>query len=100
MNFYFFKRPKARQFDYKPLYYNPETEEAEERKKLRQELASDDPKVRMRAEMKRRWRKDKPAPDSRSTLIRIIFYLVFAGFAIYLIFFTDFVNKLVSLFVR
>jgi len=97
MNIVFFKRPKNKQFNYKPIYYDPEKDEAESRKK---ELNSDDPKERMRAEMRRRWRSDKKSPGGNSNIIRIIIYVVFAAFAIYLIFFTEFINKLVSIFLR
>ena len=97
MNISFFKRPKPRQFNYKPLYYNPEKDDAEERKRA---LNSDDPRERMRAEIRRRWKTErKPVNDSNS-MFRIFFYIIFAAFTIYLIFFTDFINKLVSVFIK
>jgi hypothetical protein len=100
MSFFFFKRPKPRQFNYKPLYYDPDKEEAEERKRTRNALQGNDPKERMRAEIRRRWKTDRTPPDNRNNIIRILIYVIFSFFALYLIFFTDFVNKLVSLFVR
>ncbi|MCU0371436.1 MAG: hypothetical protein MUC31_08475 [Bacteroidales bacterium] len=97
MNIVFFKRPKPRQFNYKPIYFDPEKDEAESRRKA---LNSDDPKERMRYEMKRRWKTDKKSPVNNNNIIRIIIYFVFAAFAIYLIFFTEFINNLVSIFLR
>jgi len=100
MKFSFFKTPKPRQFNYKPLYYDPDKEEAEARKKARNNLREGDPGERMRAEIRRKWRTDRYEPGSRNNKFRIFFYLIFAFFALYLIFFTDFVNKLVSIFLR
>lgn len=100
MKIVFFKRPKPRQFDYKPLYFDPETEDAEERRKELQALRSTDRGERMRAEFRRRWKSNKAVPDNQNKTFRIVFYLVIAGFVLYLIFFTDFINKLVSVFIR
>jgi hypothetical protein len=100
MNIFFFKRPKPRPFNYRPIYYDPEKEEAEERKKARNGLQGNDPRERMRAEIRRKWKVERKNTDKRNQLYRFIFYLIMAGFSIYLIFFTDLVNKFVSLFVR
>jgi hypothetical protein len=100
MNFFFFKRPKPRQFNYRPLYYDPEKEQAEERKKTLSSLHDGDPRERMRAEIRRRWKVERKVANKKDQLFRIFFYMIFASFAIYLIFFTDFINKLVSLFLR
>lgn len=75
-------------------------EEFQERKKARLGLQSDDPKERLRAEIRRRWRTDRSSPNRRENTLRVFFYVIIAGFVLYLIFFTDFVNKLVSVFVR
>jgi hypothetical protein len=98
MKFAFFTQKKPRKFNYKPIYYDPAKEEAEERKKLRESGQGDDHRERMRAEIKRRWRTEKTEVDKRDTVFRIFFYIIIAVFSIYLIFFTDFVNKLVSFF--
>jgi hypothetical protein len=100
MNIVFFKRPKPRQFHYTPMYYDPAKEEAEERKKLLNSLQSDDPRERMRAQIRRKWKTEQKETDKRSQFFRIFLYMIFAGFIIYIIFFTDFINKLVSLFLR
>ncbi|MBP7679270.1 MAG: hypothetical protein KA096_02510 [Bacteroidales bacterium] len=100
MSFFFFRKPKPRQFNYKPLYYDPDTEEAMERKKIREGLQSSDPGERLRAQIRRRWRKESAPADSRPQVIRFAFYVIIAAFAIYFIFFTDIINKIVTLFVR
>jgi hypothetical protein len=100
MNIFFFRRPKPKPFNYKPVYYDPEKEEAEERKKARNGLQVNDPREHMRAEIKRKWKVERKTTEKRNQVYRIFFYLILAGFAIYLIFFTDLVNKFVSFFVR
>jgi len=100
MNIFFFKRPKPRPFNYKPIYYDPEKEEAEERKKSLNALQDKDPREHMRAEIRRKWKVERKSTDKKNEIFRIFFYILLAGFAIYLIFFTDFVDKLVSFFVR
>ena len=101
MKIVFFKRPKARQFNYKPLYYDPDQEEAKERQKLKDALNSTDPAERMRAQIRRRWRTDqRNTPESGINFVRIFIYIAFAAFMIYFLFFTDVVEKLVSLFLR
>lgn len=100
MIFTFFKRPKPRSFNYHPLYYDPVKEEAEERKKARNSMQGGDPRERMRAEIRRRWKIDRSPVNKNAQVIRLLIFVVFAFFAIYLIFFTDFINNLVSVFVR
>ena len=100
MKIIFFKRPKPRQFNYRPFYYNPETEEAEERRKELEALRSTDRSERMRAEFRRRWKKGKTPPERNTAVFKATFYLIIAGFTVYLIFFTDFINKLVSVFLK
>lgn len=100
MKFAFFRKQKPRQFNYKPIYYDPAREEAEERKKALEKGEDYDIKEHMRDEIKRKWRVERRAVDRRDQVIRTFFYITIAAFAIYLIFFTDFINKLVSFFVR
>jgi hypothetical protein len=100
MKIVLFKRPKPRQFNYRPLYYDPEKEAAEERKKALNGLQDGDPKERMRAEIRRRWRTERKAVDNKNRFFRIFFYGIFTFFILYLLFFTDFVEKMVYLFFR
>ena len=98
--FTFFKRPKPRSFNYQPMYYDPVKEEAEERRKALSGLQTGDPRERMRAEIRRRWKVDRKETDKRNQVIRIFFYIVFVLFALYIILFTDLVNNMVALFLR
>jgi hypothetical protein len=100
MKIIFFKRPKTRQFNYRPLYYNPDEEEALERQKLKDALSSSDPAERMRAQIRRRWRTDQKEQASGINIVRIFIYIAFAAFMVYFLFFTNIVDKLVSLFLR
>jgi hypothetical protein len=100
MKIVLFKRPKPRQFNYRPLYYDPEKEAAEERKKALNGLSDGDPRERMRAEIRRRWKTERKAVDNSNRMIRIFFYIIFAFIILYLLFFTDFVEKMVYLFFR
>jgi hypothetical protein len=100
MNIFFFKRPKPRPFNYKPIYYDPDKEEAEERKKALNSLQDGDPRELMRSEIRRKWNVERKVKDKKIEFLRILFYIFLAVFAIYLIFFTDFVDKFVSFFVR
>jgi hypothetical protein len=100
MKITFYKRPKPRQFNYKPLYYDPEKEEAEERKKFLEALNSDDPKERMRAAIRRKWKRDSTPAKNPAGFLRIFFFIMFSAYIIYLVFFTDFITKLVSVFLR
>ncbi|MCU0370025.1 MAG: hypothetical protein MUC31_01310 [Bacteroidales bacterium] len=100
MNIVFFKRPRPRQFNYQPLYYDPAKEEAEERKKARNSAQEGDIKEHMRAEIRRKWKIDRNQSARNNQMPRIIIYVIFSLFIIYFLFFTDFVTKLVSLFLR
>jgi hypothetical protein len=100
MNIAFFRRQKPRPFNYKPIYYDPVKEQAEERKKSRESLQDGDPRERMRAEIRRKWKSERTEIDKRNEVIRYFFYIIIAVFSIYLIFFTSLVDKMVSLFLR
>lgn len=97
MKIVFFNRPKARQFDYKPRYYDVEKDKREQRKK---ELGLGEDETTKRAlfkgELKSRWRSDNKVEKER-TRRRTIIYVVFIAIVIYYLFFTDFIQKFVSL---
>ena len=82
------------------MYYDPELDEFQERRKAKEAIHSDDPKERLRAEIKRKWRNDKGSGKGTYSFYRIIFYSVIILFTLYLIFFTNFVNHMVSLFLK
>ena len=100
MRFVLFKTPKPRQFRYKPRYYDEEKERLEKRKAelgLSSELSE---REALRVQMRSKWRKGS-AHTGGSNLSRLIYFAFYAFVilgGIYLIFFTDFVEKLISLF--
>jgi hypothetical protein len=100
MKITFFKRPQARKFNYKPMYYDQEKEELEERKKQLGLINEGDAGERLRSEIRRRWHTERTEKDNSYKVIRTIIYLFILTLSIYLIFFTDFINNLVSIFVR
>lgn len=100
MNIVFFRRPKPRQFNYKPIYYDPAKEEAEERKKNPGLQQGDEHRERFRATMRRSWKGDQPPGGNRISATRIFVYAFIAVLSIYFIFFTDFLTRFVSLFLR
>jgi hypothetical protein len=97
MKIVFFKRPKAKPFEYKPLYYD---KEKDERKQRRRELGLANNEVEKRAmvkgELQRRWKGDDYKKEKEGQRKRIIIYLILIGFVTYYIFFTDFLQKFVS----
>lgn len=100
MKIVFFKRPKPKQFDYKPLYYDKEKDEREQRKKELGLTDSEDHMEQLRSQIKRKWRYEREARKKRTSELRTVLYLVIVGLFIYLIFFTNFVQNFVSFFTR
>ena len=102
MKIVFFKRPKPKQFTYKPRYWNPEQEEFERRKR---ELdgegrTNDELKKDLRHKIDTQWRRrhDPDAAGRSNPWIKIFIYALIIFFGIYFIFFTGFINNLVRFF--
>lgn len=98
MKIVFFKRPKPKQFNYKPMYYDPVKEEMEERRKELEGISEGDPRARLKAEMRRKWRNRDDSTPSTYKGISIIIYLLVVILSVYFIFFTDFIQNLISIF--
>ena len=100
MRIVFFRTPKPKSFSYKPRYYDPEKEKWE-RKKAEHGLPSKlNRNENLRIEIEKKW-KTGGKNDSRSGMSKTItytFYLFIIGGSIYVIMFTDFVEKLLALF--
>ncbi len=97
MKIVFFHTPKPKKFEYKPLYYDTEKEEREQRRKeLGLEGESSDHKSFFRGELQKKWRNGGKVNNKKSRL-RSVIYLGILLMAIYYIFFTNFVQRLVSL---
>ncbi len=100
MNILFFKRPRPRKFDYKPIYYDPVKDELEERKRKLGITGSSDPHEQLRAHMRRKWLGERGKQDYRMIIVRSVIYVAILIASVYLFFFTDFLTKLISAFVK
>jgi hypothetical protein len=100
MNIIFFRRPKPRQFNYIPRYYDPVKDEIEQRKKELGLIQEGDLQARMRADIRRKWRVERNPASKQFFIMRLFIYIVVIGFTLYFIFFSDFINNLVSFFVK
>lgn len=107
MKFVFFKRPKPKQFSYKPRYWDPEAEEFEHRKRLLDgegeiERTDKQAKEDLRTQIESRWRRrHSPEDVGRSNpWMKLFIYAVIIFFAMYFIFFTGFINNLVRFFTQ
>jgi len=99
MKFTTFKTPKPKQFNYRPRYYDKAKEERERRKAEMGYESSLDHNENLRAMISQRWRKNDDENSAKRS--SIIYYMVYATIilgSIYVIFLTDFVDKLVALF--
>jgi len=100
MRFIIFRTPKPKQFHYKPRYYDEEKDRLEQRKA---ELGYDSKlshRESLRLQMSKRWHHGakRSGADSLRNVVSYLFYIFVIGGGIYLIFFTDFVDKLIALF--
>lgn len=93
-----FHIPKSKQFDYKPLYYDKEKDEREQRKKELGISNSNDKTTLFRGDLQKRWKKDRANQKRQLSKMRFLIYLLLIVFTVYLFFFTNFIEKLVSLF--
>ncbi|MFA5417566.1 MAG: hypothetical protein WC341_03820 [Bacteroidales bacterium] len=95
-----FKTPKPKSFTYRPRYYDPDKTALEQKKAA---LGLDNTLTHheeIRLQMSRRWRRGSTEKEA-TTMSKVITYAIYATFilgTIYLIMFTDFVEKLLSSF--
>ncbi|MFA8450912.1 MAG: hypothetical protein ACEPOW_09485 [Bacteroidales bacterium] len=98
MKFSFFKHTPPKRFSYRPRYWDKEKEDIEKRKAslgLRSEVNSQD---RLRAKINKKWRVDQNETSHSIVKKAYLFYGVVIALAVYLVFFTDFIYKLIALF--
>jgi hypothetical protein len=100
MNIIFFRRPKPRQFNYVPRYYDPLKDEIEERKKELGLIQEGDLKARMRADIRRKWKVERSPASKQFFITRMVIYIIVIALTLYFIFFSDFINNFVSFFVK
>jgi len=101
MRFVTFRTPKPKRFTYKPRYYDEEKEALEKRKA---ELGYDSElthRESLRLQMSKKWKKPDEDNLGRSRISQAfsyIFILMIIVGGIYMIFFTEFIEKLLALF--
>jgi len=88
MKIFLVRTPKPRRFHFKPRYYDEEKEELKRRKMELGIIDDNDPELRLRAEMRRKWRNEKRTSRKRTDLQRMIVFVVIILILIYFIFFT------------
>lgn len=100
MKFVIFKTPKAKQFKYSPRFYDPDKEALEQKKAAMGYESTVSHRENLRMQMHRRWhRKNRDESRDKGSLIMsyTIYAVVIVG-GVYLLFFTDFVEKLIAVF--
>ncbi|MDR4987355.1 MAG: hypothetical protein RG741_00775 [Bacteroidales bacterium] len=83
----FFKIPKNKKFNYRPVYYDKKKEEREEREKT---ISDDDPEhyaSALRDRLNLRWKRTAGARSRKASNQRLIIILVVMFMLLYLIFY-------------
>ena len=79
MKISFIKTKKARQFDYKPRYYDAQKEADEKRKKEIEQNIMNPERINLRREMRQKWgRHDRTRSKSRNYSIAIYIAILIA----------------------
>lgn len=82
----FFKTPKNKQFNYKPVYWDKAKEERDKRLKTALEDTGKDYAEALRERMELRWKRSTGARSRRNSNLRLIAVLVVIGLVFYYIF--------------
>ena len=94
-----FKTPKPKSFTYRPRYYDPEKEAIEKRKAAMGLDSSISQSDKLRLQMQRRWHKTEDTTvSSKSKVVSYTIYGIFIVGSIYVIMFTDMVEKFLKAF--
>ena len=83
----FFKTPRNKQFNYRPVFYDKKKEERELRMKSAIEDDSRDYEEALRDRMRLRWKRSAGTRDRKASRQRLIVILVVIFMLFYLIFF-------------
>ena len=86
MQIVFFRRPKPKQFDYKPRYYDEEKEKQEKRRRELEKAGSGDT-ASLRGEIERRWRIADRKNRAKAKGVNVLIYLAIVALLVYFIFF-------------
>jgi hypothetical protein len=100
MKFVTFRTPKAKRFNYNPRFYDPEKEELEQKKAAMGLESTVSHRENLRLQMSRRWHKNKKdvGRSRNSLLISYSIYAIIILGGIYLIFFSNFIETLLTAF--
>ena len=83
----FFKTPKNKKFNYRPLYYDQNKEERKLRLQTALEDESKDYESALRERMRMRWKRNAGAKDKRASNQRLVVIIVVIMLLFYLVFF-------------
>ena len=82
----FFKTPKNKKYNYKPLYYDPRKEEREKRLKSALEDTNSEYGEALRDRIQMRWKRSTAKKDQKSSNQRLIIILLIISLLAYLVF--------------
>ncbi len=83
----FFKTPKNKKFNYRPVYYDQKKEEREKRMKSAIEEGGTDYEQALRERMQIRWKRNSGVKDKRASQQRLIIIVSVILLLFYLVFF-------------
>ncbi len=82
----FFKTPKNKKYNYRPLFYDQKKEEREKRMKSALEQGDDNYEHALRERIQARWKRSSPVKDRKASNQRLIIIFVVIGLLFYLAF--------------
>ena len=82
----FFKIPKNKQYNYRPVYYDKKKEEREKREKAALEENTDDYANALRDRLNLRWKRTAGAKSRKASNQRVIIILIVMFALLYLIY--------------
>ncbi len=83
----FFKTPRNKKYDYRPVYYDAKKEEREKRLKTAYEEGGDKYEQALRDRIQMRWKRGSAARDKRASNQRLVIIMVVIFMLAYLVFF-------------
>lgn len=83
----FFKTPRNKKFNYKPVYYDQKKEEMARLKKTAIEEGSDDYEAALRERMRMRWKRSSGTQERKASRQRLVIIIVVIFMLFYLAFF-------------
>ncbi len=87
MGFIGFKTPKPRQFNYRPLFYDKQEDEFEQKLRKIRENAPEDSASKLRKQMDETWKRRKTIPKKNKSLKSLLIAIAILLMLLYLVFF-------------